>query len=289
MAVERRLAPRVCVPGMRVVCEVAGGARLEADVLDVGRGGLFIRTATPLPIGKRLSLEVGAVSGFAGWSALGRVVWTRETGALHAPPGMGITLIDVDDAVLAEVDRLVASRGQKAPDVHGMPTREVEIPRMVLDLASRPESRVSRSTSRPTTDLVSRRPTPQLEDDRTSFAEPPTSEAVPRRYRVGWFLLLLAVAAAAVLYVERRNVPWLQALVDEAPATSAAPAQAASAVPGVPAGPSATTTPTSSAAVAPVVAIPIVSARVPSDAPSSSHPRAAAPAAPRSTESDNPY
>jgi uncharacterized protein (TIGR02266 family) len=95
---------------MRVVFESAAGERVEADVLDVGSGGLFIRTAKPLAPGKRVSIEVHALPGLAEWSALGRVVWTREIGTKDAPPGMGMKLIDVDDAMVAAIDRLVDSR-----------------------------------------------------------------------------------------------------------------------------------------------------------------------------------
>ena len=40
--------------------------------------GLFIVSAAPLAIGKRLSLEIYVVGEPAAWPALGRVVWTRE-------------------------------------------------------------------------------------------------------------------------------------------------------------------------------------------------------------------
>jgi uncharacterized protein (TIGR02266 family) len=175
MVVERRKARRAPIPGMRVVFEAAAGERMEADVPDVSSGGLFIRTAKPIAVGKRLSLEVAAVAGVAAWTALGRVVWTRDTGTKHAPPGMGVKLIDADDSVGAAIDRAVEAR-EKArtgavvvpsrertvlglgaagapsaakpperepsvqelapgdwdlPDVHGMTTRVVEVPRMV--------------------------------------------------------------------------------------------------------------------------------------------------------------
>ena len=97
---ERRWTPRADIPGMRVVFEGAAGERVEADVLNVGSGGLFIRTEKPLAVGKRLSLEVQTVADMVAWSALGRVVWTRETGTTEGAPGMGVKLIDVDDAAL---------------------------------------------------------------------------------------------------------------------------------------------------------------------------------------------
>ena len=140
MAVERRKTRRASIPGMRVAFEAAAGELVEADVLDVGTGGLFIRTAKPVAVGKRLSLEVAAVPGIAAWTALGRVVWTRDTGTRDAPPGMGVKLIDVDDVAIATIDRAVEAREKartgaaadgELPDVHGMTTRVVEVPRMV--------------------------------------------------------------------------------------------------------------------------------------------------------------
>jgi uncharacterized protein (TIGR02266 family) len=106
---ERRKALRAHIPSVRVIFESTTGERVEAELLDVSKSGLFIRTAKPLAIGKRLSLEVQAVADVAAWSALGRVVWTRETGETDAR-GMGVKLIDVDDAVGEAIDRLVRAR-----------------------------------------------------------------------------------------------------------------------------------------------------------------------------------
>ena len=100
---------------MRVVFEGAAGERVEADVLNVGSGGLFIRTEKPLAVGKRLSLEVQTVADMVAWSALGRVVWTREKGTTGGAPGMGVKLIDVDDAVVALIGRLVDDRAPRPP------------------------------------------------------------------------------------------------------------------------------------------------------------------------------
>ena len=113
---ERRKARRARIPGMRVIFESAAGERVEADVLDIGSGGLFIRTARPLAAGKRVSLDVQGLPGLAAWSAHGRVVWTREVGTKDAAPGMGVKLIDVDDAVVTAIDGLVDARnGTQSP------------------------------------------------------------------------------------------------------------------------------------------------------------------------------
>jgi Tfp pilus assembly protein PilZ len=109
---ERRKAKRAGIPGVRVILDGADGERVEADVLDIGSGGLFIRSAKPLAVGKRMALEVQGVEGGAAWSALGRVVWTRDAGATGGPPGMGVKLIDVDEAVVAAIEVLVQAHSQ---------------------------------------------------------------------------------------------------------------------------------------------------------------------------------
>jgi len=105
---DRRSVRRARLAGVRVTYESASGERKEADVLDLGSGGLFIRTATPIPIGKRLSLEIFVTGEATSWPALGRVLWTREADeGEERPAGMGIKLIDVEDDVIAAIDRLV--------------------------------------------------------------------------------------------------------------------------------------------------------------------------------------
>ena len=118
MADERRSARRARIPRARVIYESATGDEVEAVALNIGRGGLFIRTANPLAVGKRLSLEMQVAGELAPWSALGRVVWVRvhDEGA-GRPAGMGVKLIDVEDSVCDAIDRLVARHGEAAPEV----------------------------------------------------------------------------------------------------------------------------------------------------------------------------
>jgi uncharacterized protein (TIGR02266 family) len=123
MTGDRRSAPRVRISGVRITYESASGERIEADALDLGTGGTFIRTAAPLAVGKRVSLEIQVIGKPGPWAALGRVVWTRERGeGDKAPPGMGIKLIDADDAVVAGIDHLVETRESTEPGV-GAPSR----------------------------------------------------------------------------------------------------------------------------------------------------------------------
>ncbi len=116
---ELRNTRRARLPGVRVTIEGATGERHQADVADLSKEGLFIISATPLAVGKRLSLEIHAIGEAASWPALGRVVWTRETSeGDDRPPGMGVKIIDIDDAAAAAVDRLL-ERERTEPGLGG--------------------------------------------------------------------------------------------------------------------------------------------------------------------------
>jgi len=119
MADERRNSHRVRISGVRVTYESAAG-EVEADALDIGTGGLFVRTAAPLAVGKRISLEIQVIGEKGPWAVLGRVVWTREKGEGDlAPPGMGVKLIDADDGVVTAIEHLVETRERTEPGVGG--------------------------------------------------------------------------------------------------------------------------------------------------------------------------
>jgi uncharacterized protein (TIGR02266 family) len=118
MAEERRSARRARLSGVRVTYESASGERVEADVVDLGSGGVFVRTASPLAVGKRIALEIQVIGESGPWTAVGRVVWTRTKGeGEKAPPGMGVKLIDADDAVIESIERLVETRERTEPGV----------------------------------------------------------------------------------------------------------------------------------------------------------------------------
>jgi uncharacterized protein (TIGR02266 family) len=130
MAEDRRSAPRASLPGVRVTYESAGGDPHQADVANLGTGGLFVRSDAPLPVGKRVSLDLLVTGEPATWAALGRIVWTRPNDeGPGRPPGMGVKLIDVDDAVVGAIERLVAAREPTEPGVgEGRATPTIEVP-----------------------------------------------------------------------------------------------------------------------------------------------------------------
>jgi uncharacterized protein (TIGR02266 family) len=108
---DRRSARRAMLSGVGVTVENATGERLDADVLDLSRGGIFVRTEARIAVGKRLSLEIHVTGEPSPWPALGRVVWIRTAGeGLDRPAGLGVRLIDIDDAVTKAIDRLVDTR-----------------------------------------------------------------------------------------------------------------------------------------------------------------------------------
>ncbi|HTQ45500.1 MAG TPA: PilZ domain-containing protein [Polyangiaceae bacterium] len=112
---ERRGSKRAHISGVRVTYESANGQKVDADALDLSTGGLFVRTNTPLGVGKRITLEIQVVGEPSSWSALGRVVWVRPNAAPGMPAGMGVKLIDVEDAVVEAIDNLVETREPTSP------------------------------------------------------------------------------------------------------------------------------------------------------------------------------
>lgn len=114
---ERRGSKRAHISGVRVTYESASGERVEADALDLSTGGLFVRTSTPLGVGKRITLDIQVFGEPSSWSALGRVVWVRPQAAPGMPAGMGVKLIDVEDSVVAAIETLVETREPTSPGV----------------------------------------------------------------------------------------------------------------------------------------------------------------------------
>jgi len=122
---ERRGSKRAHISGVRVTYESANGQKVDADALDLSTGGLFVRTSTPLGVGKRITLEIQVVGELSSWSALGRVVWVRPNAAPGMPSGMGVKLIDVEDAVVDAIANLVETREPTSPGVGSGVNKEI--------------------------------------------------------------------------------------------------------------------------------------------------------------------
>jgi uncharacterized protein (TIGR02266 family) len=115
MSDDRRTARRARLTGVRVTYESATEHQ-QAEVIDLSREGLFIAAPRPMAIGKRVSLEIAVAGEPAPWSALGRVVWVREQDQdYERPAGMAVKFIDIEDSVIAAIDRLIETREQTEP------------------------------------------------------------------------------------------------------------------------------------------------------------------------------
>lgn len=119
---DRRAARRTRTPGVHATYESAAGDPLEAEVLDLGRGGLFLRATSPIQVGKRMSFEIREAGGAATGSVLGRVIWVRAVDEGESRPrGVGVKFIDVDDDAMSAIDRLVEA-GERADPGIAKPT-----------------------------------------------------------------------------------------------------------------------------------------------------------------------
>jgi uncharacterized protein (TIGR02266 family) len=183
MADERRSARRAHIGGVRVTYESATGERVETVAQDLARGGLFVRTAKPLAVGKRLALEIQVVGEQGTWSALGRVVWIREAADGERPAGMGVKLIDIEDSVVAAIDRLVETRERTEPGV-GAPSAPPAVP-----VAPR-----APAMSIPIDLVAGRRAATSTAGEATATTQ--TAAGTDKRTGCGWSLVALGALAA---------------------------------------------------------------------------------------------
>jgi uncharacterized protein (TIGR02266 family) len=234
MAEERRNAGRARIAGVRVTYESATGDRVDADATDLARGGLFVRTTKALAVGKRIALEIQVLGEPAPWSALGRVVWVRASAdGADRPAGMGVKLIDVEDAVVAAIDRLVNTREPTEPGV-GQPANPVPVA-----VPAR-----AREVSIPIDLVAHRRDAAPLTPQAAAATAPARPE---KRGGFGWLVVLgvLAAVAGVAAYVlfdgMFRAPPRVQPIpagppqaVATAPPTEASPSPPAPATPSPP-------------------------------------------------------
>jgi uncharacterized protein (TIGR02266 family) len=102
----RRSTPRV-----DVVLQLqyrSAGHLLVNYCTNLSRGGLFVPSTEPLPVGTQLQLEL-TVPGDATTTVLeGEVRWVRQFDADEGPAGMGVKFRDVDSALGRRIDLLVS-------------------------------------------------------------------------------------------------------------------------------------------------------------------------------------
>jgi uncharacterized protein (TIGR02266 family) len=231
MASERRTVRRAALPGVRATFEGAAGQRQQADVPNLGQGGLFLQTDSPLPVGKRLSLEIHVIGQPAPWSALARVVWARWLAGDEGPAGMGVKLIDVEDEVSEAIGRLVERLSPmqslavpdpppSRPSVPGasslappssllvaplvQPRRPVleQKPPTMAQLAE-PNLAIDLVTKKPESSRSPPQPSEGWDDDEEAFLK-------PKRHWRRWLVLVFLLVAAGSGFVYRvRLLPQL--------------------------------------------------------------------------------
>ena len=83
---------------------------IEQYSQDISRGGIFIKSKTPMSVGTLLKFEFQLKDESRLIHGVGRVVWRREAGG-DEPPGMGIKFIKMDPESRSLVDEMVQARG----------------------------------------------------------------------------------------------------------------------------------------------------------------------------------
>jgi type IV pilus assembly protein PilZ len=90
-----------------VAYKTVGGFVSEWAV-NVSKGGLFINTPEPLPIGTAVKLIVNLPGAKFPFDLEGRVAWVEKVGnGANVSPGMGIEFVGVDEAVRAQIQGFV--------------------------------------------------------------------------------------------------------------------------------------------------------------------------------------
>jgi len=76
---------------------------------NVSRGGIFLATRNPLPVGTQLNLRFSLPSGEGTIETTGQVVWVNEykAGGKNLNPGMGIEFLDLDERDRESINGLV--------------------------------------------------------------------------------------------------------------------------------------------------------------------------------------
>jgi type IV pilus assembly protein PilZ len=92
------------------------GSFITDYILNVSRGGIFITTQRPLPIGTRVRLVFSLPDFPLPFDLAGEVRWVNPVGhASHAAPGMGIQFSNLDDHIRKRIERFIKSAKQQPP------------------------------------------------------------------------------------------------------------------------------------------------------------------------------
>lgn len=105
---ESRRVPRAAL-ALQVTYRAPDVRERVTVTRDVGAGGMFIETATPLPRGKEIEVEFALPDPpFDRVRAKGRVAWTQAAAErLVFPPGMGLQFTEITPELQGDIAQLV--------------------------------------------------------------------------------------------------------------------------------------------------------------------------------------
>ena len=109
-------------PRVGMVLEVRyrnAGQFLVSYCTNLSRGGLFVSTRTPEPIGTELVLSLRVPGRVVPVSLRARVRWSRSEDDESGPAGMGLSFADVDSVLGEHIDRMVSTAAPLRIDLVG--------------------------------------------------------------------------------------------------------------------------------------------------------------------------
>ena len=89
-------------------------------VCNISKGGLFIRSETPLPLNSEVSLVLRLPETEQCIRATGRVIWNYDIqkGTTRIIPGSGIRFLDMPPADRATLERYLSGLTPQRPETH---------------------------------------------------------------------------------------------------------------------------------------------------------------------------
>jgi type IV pilus assembly protein PilZ len=112
---------------------------LVAYSINLSRGGMFLETDYPVPIGTEIPLQL-AVPGHGTISLSGRVMWRRNVAGDEGPVGLGVEFQEMSEEMGQVIDRLVTQfKGLRILVMVARPQDQASITRHVRSVLSTAE------------------------------------------------------------------------------------------------------------------------------------------------------
>jgi uncharacterized protein (TIGR02266 family) len=84
------------------------GSFIKSYIMNVNGGGLFIKTATPLPLDSKVTLSLTLPGDTEVMTLEGVVVWTNPRGGKNSfPKGMGVKFLNIKSEHGEKINKLV--------------------------------------------------------------------------------------------------------------------------------------------------------------------------------------